>query len=100
MPPDNNADSQQPKTYRIEKLTDILQIPEDRLDYFLEDLKTYHHMGIHMTKLLETVAEVGGIKAEVIPRHMNWIDDDKHEVKVHLITDDNRDADAQEGQRK
>jgi hypothetical protein len=78
------ADNTEPKRYEIEKLTDILQIPEDKFDAFVEDLRTYHTMGIHMTKLLETVAEIGGIKAEVIPQKMTWIDDDKHDATVYL----------------
>lgn len=78
----------EPKRYEIEKLTDILEIPEEKFDAFVEDLRTYHTMGIHMTKLLETLADIGGVKAEVIPQKMTWIDDGEHNATVYLKTDD------------
>lgn len=78
------TDNTEPKQYEVEKLTDILQIPEDKFEAFLEDLRSYYTMGIHMTKLLETLADIGGVEAQVIPQKMTWIDDDKHDAHVYL----------------
>jgi len=72
------------KRYTIEKITDIFQIPEDRFDDFLVDFKSYYQMGQSFPGLLEAVAKVGGIEANVIPQHMVWVDDGKHDATVKL----------------
>lgn len=78
-----------PKRYKIEKITDIFQIPEDRFDDFLVDFKSYYQMGRPMADLLKETAKVGGIDVEVLPLKMTWIDDGKHDVTIKIGTTPN-----------
>ena len=77
------------KRYVIEKLTDILEIPEDRLDDFFIDLKSYHQMSSPLKDLIKETAKVGGIDVDVLPIRMTWIDDGKHDVTIKLGTEPN-----------
>ena len=70
------------KRYTIEKISDIFQIPEDRFDDFLVDFKSYYNMGQPMAKLIKEVAKTGGVAVDVLPMHMVWVDDGKHDAKV------------------
>ena len=70
--------------YTIEHITDIFSIPEDRFDEFLVDFKSYYQMGRPMADLIQEVAKIGGIEAEVLPIRMTWIDDGKHDVTVKI----------------
>lgn len=77
------------KRYEIEKITDILQVPEESFDKFLVDLSTYYHLGKHMTTLIDEVAAVGGIKVKTVPQKFTWIDDGKHNATVSLTSKHN-----------
>jgi len=73
-----------PKRYEIEKITDIFQIPEESIDDFLVDLKSFYHFGNHMGMLIDSVAEVGGLKTQTVTKKMTWIDDSKHDAKIYI----------------
>lgn len=72
------------KRYEIEKITDILDIPAERIDDFLVDLKSYHAMHQPLKDLIKETGKVGGINVDMIPTKMAWIDDGKHDVTVYL----------------
>ena len=78
------------KQYRIEKITDIFDIPEDRFDDFLEDFKTYYQQGNAWPELLENIAKVGGMDAKVLIGPMVWIDDDKHNIRVKISAEESQ----------
>lgn len=80
------------KRYVIEKITDILEIPEDRLDDFMVDLKSYYQMARPMADLIKETAKVGNVDVEVLPIRMTWIDDGKHDVTVKIGTKDDLDT--------
>jgi hypothetical protein len=75
-----------PRRYTIEKITDIFEIPEDRFSDFLVDFESYYRMGRPMADLIKEVAKTGGVDAAVVSMKMVWVDDEKHDVKVHLKT--------------
>lgn len=76
-----------PKRYTIEKISDVFQIPADKFDAFLVDFKTYYELGAPMAELLKDVADTGGINVEVVPLHMTWIDDGKHDAEFIIKTE-------------
>ena len=74
------------KRYEIEKISDIFQIPEDRFHLFVDDLLSFYSIGKNMSKLIETTGKVLNTPVQALPQKMTWIDDDKHEVKIALQT--------------
>lgn len=73
------------KKYKVEKITDVFAIPQDRFDDFLVDLKTYRQLGEDFSSLIDAVSDINGIKTKTIPQYMVWIDDGKHDAKITLI---------------
>lgn len=74
------------KRYTIEKITDILDIPEDRFDDFLVELKTYYELSRPWAELIKETAEISGFSVDVVPMKMVWNDDGKRNVTVKLTT--------------
>ena len=75
----------EPKRYRVEKLTDLFEIPEDRMDDFLVDLKAWHSLAQSVPKLLDAVGEASGVKLKATrPTFMTWVDDGRHDARVHI----------------
>lgn len=72
------------KRYEMKQITDIFDIPEGSFDDFLVDLKAYYQMGRSLPALLEEVADAADIKAKVLPQHMVWIDDGKHDATAKI----------------
>jgi hypothetical protein len=70
--------------YEIEKLTDILQIPEESLEAFIEDLRSYYSACKGLMGLVKVVGDIQNTPVEGIPGKMTWIDDGKHEAKVYI----------------
>ena len=75
------------KRYVIEKITDVLDIPEDRFDDFLVDFRSYYQMVRPMADLIKEVAKTGDIDVTVLPIRMTWVDDGEHNVTVKLSAD-------------
>lgn len=71
-----------PKKYKIEKLTDILDIPVDSIDDFLIDLKSWHEMitGIRAVEGVMNIPE-GQI---ALCESITWTDDKKHDIHIKL----------------
>lgn len=72
------------KEYKIQQITDIFTIPEDKFADFIVDFKAYYHYGKHLTNLIDTVAKTQGIDTQTIPQYMTWIDDGKHDASIRL----------------
>lgn len=72
------------KRYEIEKITDILAIPEEGIDDFLTDLKAYYQLGRSISELTDEVSVVAGIKTKTVLQKFTWIDDKKHDAKIVL----------------
>ncbi len=70
--------------YKIQKITDIFLIPEDKFDDFLIDFKAYYHYGKSLASLIDVVAKAKGMDTKTIPQHMIWIDDGKHDAKIRI----------------
>lgn len=68
------------KTYEIKALSDIFQIPEDRLDAFFVELREWVDLGRPMYELSKTLTEALGEDAAQM--QMKWIDDGKHDKKI------------------
>lgn len=70
-----------PKEYAL-NVQDLLQIPEDRFDDFLIDLKKWHGAVRNTVEMIETIAKATNkpLPKEVVT--MRWIDDGKHEGKI------------------
>lgn len=73
----------EPKRYEL-NIADILQIPEDRFDDFLFDLKKWHSIVRETVNILDTIADAIGEKHASLAK-MIWIDDGKHDGKL-IIT--------------
>lgn len=71
-----------PKKYSIEKITDILQIPEDSFDNFLIDLKEYYLFGKSMNELVDALGPLDGVDPRLELKQLVWIDDGKHDMQV------------------
>jgi len=74
----------EPKTYTIRTITDLLDVPGDRLSCCLADLevwaslmRTARALGPEMIKQLDVEGSCG-------PDRFVWIDDEKHEARVTL----------------
>lgn len=65
---------------------DLLQIPDDRLDDFIVDLKKWHSAVRATLNLLDTIAEATGEKPPSTMAKMTWIDDGKHDGKIIFKT--------------
>lgn len=78
------------KRYHIEKLADILTIPDDRMDAFFVELRQWVDVVKGMDELAKASAEAIGLngKVEMIAKSMDWIDDDKGNITVKITTDE------------
>ena len=72
------------KEYKINKLIDILKIPEDRLDTFLSELKPWVEMTRATLNLLDACAESIGQKMPEQETGMNWIDDGEKKITIKI----------------
>lgn len=70
-----------PKEYKL-KIDDLLQIPEDRFDDFLIDLKKWHSAVRNTKKMIETIAKATALPIPKEMLSMRWIDDGKHEGRI------------------
>ena len=77
-----------PKTYTIEKIADIFEIPEESFEDFLIDFKEFYNVGRNMTDLIYGAAKIIGTTVEVLPQKMVWTDDKRHDVKVTILQKD------------
>jgi len=80
------------KQYIVEKITDILAIPEDKFDDFLVDLRAYYQLGCSVPNLIDEISNTMGVKTQTIPQKMVWIDDGKHEARVTIKTMEGKNA--------
>lgn len=74
------------KRYEIKTLQDILEIPEDRMDAFMPDLKAWHQQVHAWKELLTATADALEVPAEfeVASQGMIWIDDDERKITIHI----------------
>lgn len=77
------------KRYKIDKITDIFEIPKDKFDDFLVDFRAYYETGHDMAQLLTITGEVLKTPVEVIKGGMTWIDDERHDISVKISTKGN-----------
>jgi len=70
------------KKYKIEKLTDILNIPAESIDDFLVDLKSWYEI-VNAVKAIPNIMSIpeGQI---ALSKFMTWIDDKKHDIRIHF----------------
>ena len=71
-----------PKQYKLHTV-DLLEIPEDRFDDFLIDLKKWHKIMRNTLNMLNVIAKA--TNQEEVPKelgYMVWIDDGKHDGKI------------------
>ena len=80
--------------YQLKTLRDILEIPEDRMDAFLPELKMWHQQAHAWRELLAATAEASGIagEIEVTTQGMTWIDDGKHDITINLVADESQEG--------
>ena len=69
------------KEYTIEKLSDILDIPEERIDDFLVELKDWYTLGKNTKDLVDTIGVAVGEKVPAKLK-MRWIDDGKRSKRI------------------
>lgn len=73
------------KRYSIVKLNDILEIPPEKLDNFIVDLRAWYDLqrGI-VTAMADLSKKIEGINSIQIQDGMTWIDDDKNDVTMTI----------------
>jgi len=74
----------EPKRYTIEHINDILEIPEEKIDHFLEDLRGWYTHAKAWKDMLGVISEIAGDDAATTETKFVWIDDDKHDAKVTI----------------
>lgn len=68
------------KRYVIEQLNDILNIPEESFDDFVEDLRSWYELQRQVIKTATLIPN-----SELKPGNgMTWIDDGKHDITLNL----------------
>lgn len=72
-----------PKVYNLVHVEDLLNIPVEKIDDFIVDLKKWHSVTKNLKNLMHTVSDATGIKS-VERITMNWIDDGKHDGYVTI----------------
>lgn len=70
------------KKYEIKNLSDIFQIPENRLDEFFVELREWVDYGRPIYELNKTLTETLGEENAQSHMQMNWIDDGKRDKKI------------------
>lgn len=73
----------EPIKYELE-ISNLLQIPEDRFDDFIIDLKKWHSSARKTVQVINAIADAIGQSQAQLAK-MVWIDDGKHDGKV-IIT--------------
>lgn len=74
------------KKYEIVTLRDILDIPEDRMDAFLVDLKMWHSTVSNTLKLIDEASKIVEPEKDIRTKvsKMVWIDDGKHNATLKI----------------
>jgi len=73
--------------YRIERVQDFLQVPEDRLEECLTEFRHYLQIARSVSEMVKLVGEVvGAKKAESEIRCFNWCDDGIRAATIRLET--------------
>lgn len=70
------------KDFQLKFMSDMLDIPEDRFDEFLIDLKKWHNFGSNFKNLVAGVASAVGEELPDEFMTMRWLDDGIHSGKV------------------
>lgn len=70
------------KRYEIKKLSDIFEIPENRLDDFFVELREWVDYGRSMYEIVKIANEIAGEEVAESQIQMNWIDDGKRDKKI------------------
>lgn len=75
------------KTYVLKLITDMYEIPENRFDDFIIQLKKWHKETRSLVELIKTLNEVAGEKLPEEFAVMKWIDDGIEEghTKVNIV---------------
>ena len=79
--------------YEIKTLMDFLNVPEDKIDECLVDLKAWIGFVRHTKACTDILLECGGkdmraaVRAEVSSAGFVWIDDGKHDAHITVRTE-------------
>jgi len=76
----------EPARYTIEKVEDLLVIPDDKLEACLIDLATWVRITA-AAKLIATLVAVKDVPGQCGPGRFVWIDDDKHIARITVEVD-------------
>lgn len=78
--------------YRIERLSDLLQVPQDRWSALLADLREWMQLRSDVKEAMGPLIEAGFMK---LPEGMTWVDDGHvglSELRVVVETQDGQGA--------
>lgn len=75
------------KTYTLKLMTDMYEIPEDRFDDFIIQLKKWHKETRSIKDLLETLGKTMGMELPEEYGILKWLDDGIEEghTKVNIL---------------
>lgn len=71
------------KRYEMNDFNDILNIPSERLDDFLAEVKSWHGMTKRMMNTFDAIADALGEPRPTIGK-FTWIDDGKKNANVKI----------------
>lgn len=77
--------TQAPKEYEIRKITDLLEIPEDKIEFALKDLLEWYMFTKQMAEELSDELSV-----QVVPAAFVWVDDGIDGLLEVRLTDSDR----------
>jgi hypothetical protein len=72
--------------YEIETLADIEQIPVEKIDAFLIDLKNWLEMRRDAREMDRSFKQLFGSSSSLVSigDSMTWVDDGKHDAEIHV----------------
>lgn len=74
-----------PKTYRLKLMVDMFQIPEERFEEFLIDLKKWHSFGQKFNDLVQTIGKAVDEQIPADYMTMRWTDDGIHDGPTKVV---------------
>lgn len=77
-----------PKTYKIEHISDLLLVPEDKIEECLSELVAFHSQTLAVLSLVELGAGIEAASAIRKEITYEWIDDGKTEKSIVFSLDE------------
>jgi len=72
----------EPQFFRT--VTDMLTVPTEKLDHFIEDLRLWLHMQKKIAEIQREVGNIVELKQTTPIDAFGWVDDGKHDARIKI----------------